>query len=204
MTYQLLTDGSFGAAVGQRVGAARDLSCFIREPDDSASFYLLALSNKRMDVLNQFDEWCHAHGKPWALAFLADKYLYCGPVFKPDAADGMACFSCFYKRDLTHLELTRDPARELVIDDYFNRHADEELVGFTAGTVGMAAAFLTRAASGALEAGKLRRVDLLDGGVEDTEVFAIHQCPRCSTVTPEHQVESSYATLANAIKDLLT
>lgn len=202
MTYQLLTDGSFGAAVGQRIGAARDLSGFLQEPDSSASFYLLALSNKRMDALHHFDEWCRAHGKPWALAFLADRYLYCGPVFKP-AADGMACFSCFYKRDLTHLELTRDPARELAIDDYFNRYAGEELVGFTAGTVGMAAAFLTRAASGALPAGKLRRVDLLDGGVEDTEVFAIHQCPICSNVAPEHHVESAYATLANAIKELL-
>lgn len=202
-TFQLLTDGSFGAAVADRFGASRDLSSFLLDPDDSASFYLVALTHKRTDALKEFDAWCHANGKGWAMAFVADKFLYCGPTFASEPSPGIGCFDCFYKRDLTHLELTRDPAREIVIDAYFNRNRDDEIPGFTAGTVGMAAAFLKRASAGGFKAGTIRRVDLLDGQVEDTEVLAIHRCPRCSTVAAQDYVETNYAMLANEIKALL-
>lgn len=188
--FLVLTDGSFGDAVGQALGASAALSEFFVAPPDNHDFIGVAMTHKRLGDLRALDDWCRKHGKRWACVFLADRYLYCGPHFDPTRQDAMACFQCFYQRDLTHLEHGRDPKREIAIDEFFDLHPEEEVGGFTPGTVGMAVAFLRGAARGDIASGRLRRVNLLEGIVDDTEVFGIHHCPRCSPRGPDRHEDT--------------
>jgi bacteriocin biosynthesis cyclodehydratase domain-containing protein len=200
---KLLINGSFGNAVGKRLGNASQLLDFIAAPAQDAQFIAVALTHKRLDALRALDDWCFENKRPWALAFLADAYLYCGPVFMPGQNQGMGCFECFYKRDLTHLEHAREPRREIAIDDFFNRHMEIEVGGFTAGAVGMAAAFLKGAANGDIESGRLRRINLVDGTIEDTEVLSTHHCPRCSSYCGSEARDKAYAAFTQELNGLL-
>jgi bacteriocin biosynthesis cyclodehydratase domain-containing protein len=200
---KVLADGSFGRAVGQRMGGAGALRAFLDAPEAGWDFIAVALTHKRIDAMRALSDWCHANGTPWAVAFMADSYLYCGPVFAPRQRDGMACFDCFYKRDLSHLGPAREIEREAAIDDHFNRHAESEVAGFSAGAVGMAAAFLKGAAAGAHGGGKLRRINLLSGEVEDTEVLGIHHCARCAPARDACAVQADFARFSNELRSLL-
>ena len=58
------------------------------------------------------------------------------------------------------------------------------------GTGGWAVAVLRGAARGDNASGRLRRVNLLEGIVDDTEVFGIHHCPRCSPRGPDRHEDT--------------
>jgi bacteriocin biosynthesis cyclodehydratase domain-containing protein len=209
----ILHEGRFGSAVAQRLGGAgrhdalQDFVDRLPEAGDAQArprFIACALTHKRVSLLKALDTWCAAREVPWALCFLADKYLYCGPHIVPGNTVSAGCFHCFYKRDLTHLLAPREPSRELALDHHFDHHPGTEIPGFTAGTVHMAAAFLSQALEGGLRAGQLRCVNLIDGSMEDTMVLSTHNCPHCSRKTPQQKQEDAYRHLVTSLESLLT
>lgn len=197
----VLIDSAFGTAVASRIPTSKTvaLDSFVRKPLDfpiDCGFLAVALSAKRVDLLEALDDHCRRQGLSWALSFLADKYLYCGPNFVQSARP---CFRCFYRRDLTHLTSPREAPRELAIDQYFARNRQESIPGFTSGSALMSAAFIRRCSQGELPSGCLRRVQLLTGSVDDTLVFGIHDCPYCSGKTAQQKLDQTHEFLVRAL-----
>jgi len=210
----ILHEGPFGGAVAQRLGSGMgrhealqhfvDRLPAIGDAQAQPRFIACALTHKRVSLLKALDQWCAARELPWALCFLADKYLYCGPHIVPGNAVSAGCFQCFYKRDLTHLLAPREPSRELALDHHFDRHPDAAIPGYTAGSVLMAAAFLSQAMEGGMRPGQLRCINLIDGSVDDTTVLSTHNCPNCSRKTPQQKQDDAYRHLATSLEALLT
>ena len=143
---------------------------------ESDELVVVVLTNKRIAAVRKLEHRLRAENIRWTLCFLNDRFLYCGPYFVPGES---ACFDCFHRRDLTHLKHHQTAERELAIESFFSRNSGEQIRGFTAGTCAMAVGFAQLCDKGKVAPGKLRRVNLLDGPIDDTNVISIHNCRTC-------------------------
>lgn len=180
----LIHEGNFGIAIANQYAdswretltVAEFLDTPERVKPQPDELVVVMLTNKRIAATRKLERYFLKHEIRWTLSFLNDRYLYCGPYFVPKKS---ACFDCFHRRDLTHLKHHQTAERELAIESHFSRHPDEQISGFTNGTTAMAVGFAMLCDQGKVAPGKLRRVNLVDGPIEDTNVISIHNCRVC-------------------------
>ena len=180
----LIYEGSFGQSIARQYAhlweSVSDVADILDNRDSvsfaDADMVVVVLTNKRIAATRALERLFREQGVRWTLCFMNDRYLYCGPYFVPGES---ACFDCFHRRDLTHLKHHQTAERELAIESFLSRHPDEEIGGFTAGTSAMAVGFVQLCQQGKVAPGKLRRINLLDGPIDDTNVISIHNCRTC-------------------------
>lgn len=179
----LIYEGDFGAALAKLPqfhdrSLPLDDALQLLETDRLADRELVAIvmTNKRIAAIRKLEHRLRELGSPWVLSFLNDRFLYCGPYFVPGRS---ACFDCFHRRDLSHLKHHQTAERELAFEAHFSRNPQEQLPGFTSGLLHMTAGYIQMCQAGQVEPGKLRRINVVDGPIEDTEVIAIHNCRTC-------------------------
>jgi uncharacterized OB-fold protein len=179
----LIYEGDFGEAVAalpQFSGHSMQLEQALQLLDTDIwlqhDMVAVVMTNKRIAAVRKLEHRLRELNKRWALSFLNDRFLYCGPYFMPGRS---ACFDCFHRRDLSHLKHHQTAERELAIETFFSRQPQEQLPGYTSGLLHMTAGFLALCQQDRVEPGKLRRINIVDGPIEDTEVIAIHNCRTC-------------------------
>jgi bacteriocin biosynthesis cyclodehydratase domain-containing protein len=203
--FVVITAGRFGTAVAEsllgRIVDARvvtlaecraDFDEIVRE----ATFVGAALWRPYQAACDALDAACARHGTPWSGAMLDGAALVTGPLIVPGAGP---CYACYWKRRLTHAPRRE---RQAVIDAAFGADDNLGLSGFVPGSSALAAAaLLLDMNQTSTAAGRLRRVDLLRGNVEETRVVRVHGCFRCSQVT---RGERYVARMVPELKSILS
>ena len=186
----LIYEGDFGSAVaalpqfrGQTMPLEQALQLLETDVLADPELVAVVLTNKRIAAIRKLEHRLRELKTSWVLSFLSDRFLYCGPYFVPGSS---ACFDCFHRRDLSHLKHHQTAERELAIESYFSRQPQEQLPGYTGGLLFMTAGFIELCRQQQVEPGKLRRINIVDGPIEDTEVIAIHHCRTCRPQQEEY------------------
>ncbi len=185
----VFTAGAFGAAVGARMLAAapaaptplrvaplpHDLDTLRAQTGEAnASAIGVAAWRPHVKACELIDDLCFAAGMPWSQVEVHGQRLTCGPVVQPGHGP---CFHCYRKRWASHHPA---PEREMVIAHAYERDASLGPPGFVGPLVEIAAAALWEdLLAPVTQAGRLRVVDVLTGGVLETAVLGVHACPRC-------------------------
>lgn len=179
----ILTGGSFGAAVADRLHDLSDLPHLdevTTQAIDSgthsslwphADLLVLATSHERPRVAEAIDRASFAWGMPWLEVCLEPTEIRVGPVVVPSRT---ACYQCFLKRRRQH--------RRIEPPSPGAKHPS----GFAAHHVGIAAALARQAVGEALSeqdpavlGGTVRRFNLVTGITSRSSVVAVDRCPRC-------------------------
>lgn len=182
MKLLLLTAGAFGDAVSQRLATrlavtAIDLRDAVPRLDEWVPAHDavgVATFRPYVDLCREVDTACHRHGIPWTVAEIGGTTLSCGPHIVPGS--GAGCYHCFTARIDAHRrdgEWTR-VIRQAYADDYALGP-----FGHTPGMVALAAAAIEGDLTGGRAAGTFRSVDVIAGNVLESQVIALHGCPRC-------------------------
>ena len=203
----ILTEGRFGDAVASIItsqvdATVRRLTDVIHERRaeflSGAPFVAVALWRPYDEECDALDEACWQAGVPWSSAYLTDDKLVCGPLTIPRHGP---CYGCFRKRYLTH---HRAPERELHVSRAYAHDPDLGPAGFVPAMAWIAASgLLSDARAPRTAAGRLRRIDLLAGGMIETGVVGVHHCSRCGRQITERPGESFVRQLVPAVQELL-
>lgn len=203
----MLTEGRFGAAVAQIIRPEGDAT--VRRLTDvvhdrraeflsGATFVAVALWRLYDQECDLLDAACWRAGVSWSLAHLTEDKLVCGPLTIPRHGP---CYGCFRRRSLTHHGA---PERELGVGRAYANNRDLGPEGFVPAIAWLAASgLLSDARAPRTEAGRLRRIDLLTGGMIETGVVGVHHCPRCRRQIRERPGGRFVRQLVPAVQELL-
>ena len=134
----------------------------------------VALWRPYVGVCERVDDICHRHGIRWSLAQIVGDKLHCGPLIVPGKGP---CYRCYRKRYLSHHSA---PEREMALCRAYERGPHTGVPGYIYPMVVTAAFALgSDLAAEEDEAGRLRVVDLLGGGVVEVSVLGVHGCSQC-------------------------
>ena len=204
----ILTEGRFGAAVAEIIrpqvdATVRRLTDVV--PDQraeflsGATFVAVALWRPYDEECDLLDAACWRAGVPWSSAHLTEDKLVCGPLTIPRHGP---CYGCFRRRYLTH---HRAPERELCVGRAYANDPDLGPDGFVPAMAWIAASgLLSDARAPRTAAGRLRRVDLLTGGMIETRVVGVHRCLRCGRQEKERPGGRFVRQLVPAVQELLS
>ncbi|HET6435792.1 MAG TPA: TOMM precursor leader peptide-binding protein [Xanthomonadaceae bacterium] len=174
--------GDFGLAVAERVAAADPAALLL--PLDAADdaleaavavsdFVAVASWRPYLDACRWLDDACHRLGRRWAVVELSGSMLDCGPLIDPGAGTG--CYHCYLARTDAH---RREGDRRRVLRQAYALDPRLGPQGHTPALVAIAAASLVGHRTSATS-GRFRHVDVLSGGVMESELIPLHDCPRC-------------------------
>jgi len=193
-----VTWGAFGDAV------ATDLGVRVIEPDvlgsDGADAYLLLASRPVPDLAARLDDVAFARGVTWLGVVIEHPHLRIGPAVIPGHG---ACHGCYAARIRQHAQ---SPEVDEALEDHYRRHPDDEPRGYLQPAVVIAATAARSALerlrrAPADEAGRVRRLDLINQRTSVGRAVGLHGCTRCGTGRLE--VLRSYAALARDLQGLL-
>lgn len=177
-----LTEGQFGAAVADALqtmthcdrSSLHDAAHGPSQTLANRDFVAVASWRRNDRDLDKVDEACFAVGVRWCPVYLSEDRLVCGPLIIPSSGP---CFSCFRRRYLCHHPA---PERELCLQRAYDRDQSLGPPGFVAPMAHIAASLLLMSAQSGEDArGKLLEINLFDAGLLETQVIAVHNCPRC-------------------------
>jgi bacteriocin biosynthesis cyclodehydratase domain-containing protein len=178
----ILTAGEFGFQVGallakrhsavthEVTAAGIDLESAL----SFADFVAVALWRPYVCICEQVDDICQRRGIRWSLTEIVGDKLHCGPLIVP----GMGpCYRCYRKRYLSHHTA---PDREMTLHGAYERDPRCGVPGHIYPmAVTAAGALSSDLAAEHSNAGRLRVVELLGGGVLEVTVLGVHGCPVC-------------------------
>lgn len=202
-----LTEGTFGEAVGGIIEATTDAPHMplrvalggISAVLSQQNFVAVASWRRSDRELDELDEACFAAGVPWCCSYLIEDRLVTGPLVIPGSGP---CYHCFRRRYLCHHPA---PERELRLQRAYDRDATVGSRGFAPPMAWMAASMLIAASNADRgKAGQLMEVNLFDGGVLDTRVVAVHNCPRCNQRARARTGDRFVDRLVPAVEELLS
>jgi len=186
-----LGEGAFGSATGAALAkicpvkrlpflaSQSELKSVIAE----ASFVAVGLWRRYDREMFALEEACGEARVPWSSAVLADRYVWCGPQVSPG---GEGCYRCFIRR--VRVQEGRSSVQTTLAEAY-ERDPTLGAPGFPPFAASLAAAALNEDAQRPVQrAGRVRRVDLLTGDLEESAVLAVHGCQRCFPVETEDGV----------------
>lgn len=201
-----LTDGQFGEAVADIVqkmtgtsrASLRDAAPGLFTQLPKGEFVAVASWRRSDRDLDKVDEASFAAGVRWCSVYLSEDRLVCGPLVIPGSGP---CFSCFRRRYLCHHPA---PERELRLQRAYDRERSLGSPGFVVPMAWIAASMLVIfAGMGQDEGGRLLELNLFDGGLLDTSVVAVHNCPRCRVRVGVRSGDRFVNRLMPSIKSLL-
>lgn len=173
--------GPFGADVANRLTRWTRVSTYDLMESPSLESIIedrrpifVALWRAYKDVCETIDELALKAGAPVVYASLDQRWLQIGPAVDPGVGP---CFRCFRRRSLSH---SSSLDRERALDAAYQ--ADHQL-----GVRGHLGAHAEMAASMMIDlmqrisdsSGRVIRIDLVNGGIVEGRVVAIHGCRRC-------------------------
>lgn len=180
---KILTAGRFGQAVASQLAAEFqaievhplvEARGRVNEVVNGAEFVAVAAWRPYPDICLELDEACHERGIRWSMAEIHGETLTCGPLIVPGQGP---CYHCYRRRYLSHHHA---PDRERVIEDAYQRDDDLGPAGFVQPMVAIATGSIAAHARATdAGAGQMARVDIITASVLETEVIAVHECPRC-------------------------
>jgi bacteriocin biosynthesis cyclodehydratase domain-containing protein len=202
----ILCSGNFGKAVADRLQAKHDVTC-VPLPDgcnrldellQNQDFVGVASWRPHPDLCKQIDNACFVHGIRWSMACLSENTLICGPLVIPGQG---ACYHCYLQRVASHHAA---PDWERGAQSYYDEHVEAGPIGYPMALVEIAAAALAEDAVASGVGARLRSVDILGSGVQESEVIGIHRCPRCRKRADGYDPTQRFvADLVPAIKRML-
>jgi bacteriocin biosynthesis cyclodehydratase domain-containing protein len=202
----VLTAGTFGQAVAQRIQAERPIATMALPSDEADlapiverhDFIALALWRPYVSTCRTLDDLCFRAGCRWSMAEVSDTRLSCGPLMWPGQGP---CYHCYHKRWSSHHPA---PDRELALSHAYANDPTLGPAGFIPPMVEIAAAALMQDAEAPpAAAGRLRVVDILTAAVLETEVIGVHRCPRCRPARDDVPGQRFTDRLAPALEALL-
>ena len=184
----LFAEGAWGLEVANRVvqlAPSTSVLSLVKSAGSFASlihsraFVGVALWRRYPDEEDRLDAACAQEVIAWSGVVLEETHLRCGPVVVPGRG---ACYACYRKRWMSHAMF---PERERAVEEAYANDASLGIRGFTPSSVRIAAAALLLDREEAERApGRLRLIDLIHCGVEETRVVRVHGCGRCSHPWP--------------------
>jgi bacteriocin biosynthesis cyclodehydratase domain-containing protein len=190
--------GAFGDAV------AAELAVRVVDTDDlesdRADAYLLLASRPVPELAARLDHEAFARGVPWVPVVMEHPHLRGGPSVIPGHG---ACHGCYAARVRQHAPL---PAVDEALEDHYRRNPGGEPGGYLRPAVVIASMAATYALERLLrepaeEAGRVRRLDLVNQRTSAGRAVGVHGCPTCGSGRPEEL--RSYAALAGDLGELL-
>src|SRR4051812_26217788 len=193
-----VTWGAFGDAV------ASDLGVRVIDADalgsDRADAYLLLASRPVADLGARLDDVAFARGVPWLGVVIEHPHLRIGPAVIPGHG---ACHGCYAARIRQHAQ---SPEVDEALEHHYRRDPDDEPRGYLQPTVVIAATAARCALerirrAPADEAGRVRRLDLVNQRTSVGNAVGLHGCTRCGSGRSE--ALRSHAALARDVQELL-
>lgn len=171
----------FAAAVARRLvqgdEATLSLQDFLAAPilPGEGERIILVSSTPVMKSFKKFSARMMDAGREWLLAFLDEEFVFCGPRFGPDHA---ICLDCFQKRMLSHTGFGEQFRLQLARENYYERNILDQHEGYPPSLAWAVAAFCEDLWSGD-DPSRVIRIPVLDEGVTQSRVIAVHGCPQC-------------------------
>lgn len=202
----ILHSGNLGQAIAERLQASHaatiaDLQEAVTRLDQllpGQDFVGLATWRPYPELGQQIDNACFAHGIRWSCVTLNEFSLICGPLVVPGEG---ACYHCHLQRQASH---GMAPDWEQAVTGFYAEQPHAGPAGYPRALVEIGAAALAEDAVAQGVAARMRNVDILGAGVQESTVIGIHRCPRCRPRTAQHDPrQRSIEVLIPALKGLL-
>lgn len=186
MKLVLFAEGPFGNAVGNYLlQHSIDVSVMPLLDDraelesilSDSEFAFAALWRRYIRKCDLLDQVCHMLNVSWTSVSLEGCRLDSGPLIVPRQS---GCFRCFRRRTLTH---SSSLDYELALDNAYGLDSTLGSDGYTPSMVAIAAASLMLDwQERSQAAGRVRRLNILTGDLEETKLVRVHACDRCSQI----------------------
>lgn len=201
----ILHSGNLGAAIAQRlqnrhaakVADLHEAGAMLEQFLPGQAFVGVAAWRPFSDLFRLIDTACFKYGIRWSSVTLNEFSLNCGPLVVPGRG---ACYHCYLQRKESH-NLASDWER--AAQAYYTEHPQEGPLGYPQALVEIGAAALAEDAMADATPARIRSVDVLGAGVQESTVIGIHRCPRCRQRLGAHDpAQRSVEILIPAIKEL--
>ncbi|WP_045739086.1 hypothetical protein [Xanthomonas sp. MUS 060] len=209
MSNVVLYAGDFGRAVANRLcewqPCLRQISLYADADELHAAIYsaghvAAAMWRPCIAQCQRVDTLVHAAQVSWSFVEVSGVTLACSHVIVPGS--GRGCYHCYRARTDAH---RRESDRQRVLRQAYALDPRLGPAGYTPAMVAIAVASLRVGLEASADVRlPFRQVDVLSGNVLESEIVALHDCPRCRPeIRDEDPTRRYLSTLAEELKELL-